>query len=130
MVNALDPLPELILFTGDLTHDSEDQAEHAKRMRTFRDISSRLRVKTRYHVPGEHDAALDGGVLYRQTFGESHYSFDHRGVHFVALDNVSRARPEVGAEQIAWLKKDLLRYPHTAPSVVFTHRPLFDLKPE
>jgi 3',5'-cyclic AMP phosphodiesterase CpdA len=130
MINALDPLPELVLFTGDLTHDSEDAAEHAKRMRTFRDLSSRLRVKTRYHVPGEHDAALDGGVLYRQNFGETHYSFDHRGVHFIALDNVSRPRPEVGAEQIAWLNKDLSRYPHTAPIVVFTHRPLFDLKPE
>ena len=130
MINALDPLPELVLFTGDLTHDSEDTAEHARRMRTFRELSSRLRVKTRYHVPGEHDAALDGGVLYRQNFGETHYSFDHRGVHFVALDNVSRPRPEVGAEQIAWLKKDLSRYPTTAPIVVFTHRPLFDLKPE
>ena len=130
MVNGLDPLPELVLFTGDLTHDSDDPGEHAKRMRTFRDIASRLRVKTRYHVPGENDAALDGGVLFRQNFGETHYSFDHRGVHFVALDNVSRARPEVGPEQIAWLKKDLSRYPATAPIVVFTHRPLFDLKPE
>ena len=63
-------------------------------------------------------------------FGETHYSFDHRGVHFVALDNVSRAKPEVGPEQLAWLRKDLARFPATAPMVVFTHRPLFDLKPE
>jgi hypothetical protein len=40
------------------------------------------------HVPGEHNAGLDGGARYREFFGESHYSFDHRGVHFVALDNV------------------------------------------
>ncbi len=51
-------------------------------------------------------------------------------MHFVALDNVSRARPEVGAEQLAWLEKDLASFPETAPIVVFTHRPLFDLKPE
>ncbi len=50
--------------------------------------------------------------------------------HFVALDNVSRAKPEVGPEQLAWLRKDLARFPATAPVVVFTHRPLFDLKPE
>jgi hypothetical protein len=81
-------------------------------------------------VPGEHDAGLDNGALYREFFGESYYSFDHRGVHFVALDNVSHAKPEVGTEQLAWLKKDLARFPKTAPIVVFTHRPLFDLRPD
>jgi hypothetical protein len=130
MINALDPQPHLILFTGDLTHDSDDPAEHAKRFKTFRSISDRLRVKKRMHVPGEHDAALDGGVLFRENFGETHYSFDHRGAHFVALDNVSLGKPIVGDEQIAWLKKDLARFPKTAPIVVFTHRPLFDLKPD
>lgn len=130
VINNLDPQPDLILFTGDLTHDSEDAAEHAARMRKFRDISSRLRVKTRYHVPGEHDAGLDGGTLFRENFGETHYSFDHRGVHFVAIDNVSRGRPIAGKEQIAWLAKDLARFPRTTPIVLFTHRPLFDLKPE
>lgn len=129
-INNLDPLPDLVLFTGDLTHDSEDPSEHARRMRKFREIADGLRVKTRYHVPGEHDAALDGGKLFREHFGEMHYSFDHRGVHFVAIDNVSRGKPAVGAEQVAWLKRDLERFPPTAPIVVFTHRPLFDLKPE
>jgi hypothetical protein len=43
---------------------------------------------------------------------------------------VSRGKPEVGAERIAWLRQDLARFPNTAPIVVFTHRPLFDLKPE
>ena len=129
-VNTLDPLPDLVLFTGDLTHDSEKPDEHAARMRKFREIASRLRVKKRFHVPGEHDAALDGGTLFRENFGDTHYAFDHRGVHFVALDNVSRGKPAVGGEQLAWLKNDLSRYPVTAPIVVFTHRPLFDLKPE
>src|SRR5438477_7447898 len=44
VINMLDPQPDLVLFTGDLTHDSEDTGEHAKRMRKFRDIASRLRV--------------------------------------------------------------------------------------
>ncbi len=81
-------------------------------------------------VPGEHDAGLDGGQMYRENFGETSYSFDHRGVHLIALDNVSRPKPEVAPEGIAWLKKDLARFPKTAPIVVMTHRPLFDLKPE
>jgi hypothetical protein len=130
IVNQLPQAPELILFTGDLTHDSEDPADHASRMRRFQEIASRLRVRLRKAVPGEHDAGLDGGALYRQFFGDTSYSFDHRGVHFVALDNVSRPKPEVGSDRIAWLEKDLARYSATTPIVVFTHRPLFDLKPE
>jgi hypothetical protein len=99
-------------------------------MRLFKTIAGRINTRTIHTVPGENDAALDGGVLYREHFGESHYSFDHKGVHFIALDNVSRGHPEVGAEQLAWFKTDLARFPKTTPIVVFTHRPLFDLKPE
>jgi len=129
-VNSLPQVPDLVLFTGDLTHDSESKDEHAGRMKLFRDISKNIKAGKIVYVPGEHDAGLDGGALFRDNFGETHYSFDHRGVHFVALDNVSRAKPEVGKEQLAWLEKDLARFPKTAPIVVFTHRPLFDLKPE
>ncbi|HEY3205133.1 MAG TPA: metallophosphoesterase [Thermoanaerobaculia bacterium] len=129
VVNALPERPELILFTGDLTHDSENPEEHADRMRLFKKIASRLEVPLVKCVPGEHDAALDGGALFRDAFGETSYSFDHRGVHFIALDNVSRGKPVVGSEQLAWLK-DLSRFPKTAPIIVFTHRPLFDLRPD
>jgi hypothetical protein len=130
VVNALPRPPELILFTGDLTHDSETPGEPAARMRRWKQIAGQLRVRSQKQVPGEHDAGLDGGALFREMFGEPCTSFDHRGVHFVGLDNVSRAKPEVGPERIAWLKRDLERFPPTAPIVVFTHRPLFDLKPE
>ena len=130
VVNALPQQPELIFFTGDLTHDSEEQAERRRRMLRFQEIAGRLRLKARRSVPGEHDAAIDGGALYREVFGETYYAFDHRGVHFVALDNVSRPKPEVGPERLAWLRADLSRFTPTTPIVVFTHRPLFDLKPE
>jgi predicted phosphodiesterase len=122
--------PDFVLFTGDLTHDADSRDAHAQRMQLFKSIARRINTPAIHTVPGENDAALDRGVLYREHFGESHYSFDHKGVHFVALDNVSRGRPEVGPEQLAWLRADVARYPKTAPLVVFTHRPLFDLKPE
>jgi hypothetical protein len=130
VVNGLAPGPDLVLFTGDLTHDTEAPGEHAARMKRFQEIAGRLKVPKVYHVPGEHDAGLDGGELYRSVFGPTFYSFDHKGFHFIALDNVSRAKPEVGAEQRAWLEKDLARFAKTAPIVVFTHRPLFDLRPD
>ncbi|HUO15571.1 MAG TPA: metallophosphoesterase [Verrucomicrobiae bacterium] len=130
MINGLPQRPDLIVFTGDLTHDTEDKDVHAQRMKQFQEISKKINVPLIKCVAGEHDAGLDSGALYREFFGESYYSFDHRGVHFVALDNVSRAKPEVGVEQLTWLKKDLARFERTAPIVVFTHRPLFDLRPD
>jgi predicted phosphodiesterase len=130
MINGLPQRPDLVLFTGDLTHDSEEKDVHAQRMKQFLEISKRINVPLIKYVPGEHDAGLDKGSMYHDFLGESYYSFDHRGIHFIALDNVSRAKPEIGPEQLAWLKKDLDRFPTTAPIVVFTHRPLFDLKPE
>jgi hypothetical protein len=129
-INALPRQPDLILFTGDLTHDSEKEGETLARMKRFKEIAARLRVKNVKFVPGEHDAGLDGGQVYRTVFGPSHYAFDHGGVHFIALDNVSQGKPVVGPEQIDWLRKDLARFGKSAPIVVFTHRPLFDLKPE
>jgi len=129
-VNALPQRPDLVLFTGDLVHDTEKPEEVRTRIQKFREIAARLKVPKLHFVPGEHDAGLDAGVVFREVFGPTNYSFDHKGVHFIALDNVSRARPEVGAEQIAWLKKDLARFAKSTPIIVFTHRPLFDLKPE
>ncbi len=130
VINGLPHPPELVVFTGDLTHDSEAPGEPARRMRRFLEIAGRLRVQNLRMIPGEHDAGLDGGALFREMIGETSYAFDHRGVHFVALDNVSRALPEVGPERIAWLRRDLARFTPTTPIVVLTHRPLFDLKPE
>jgi 3',5'-cyclic AMP phosphodiesterase CpdA len=130
MLNRMPQRPDFVIFTGDLTHDADARDVHAQRMQQFKSIAARINTPVIHTVPGENDAALDGGVLYREHFGESHYSFDYKGVHFIALDNVSRGHPEVGPEQLAWMKADLARFPKTAPIVVFTHRPLFDLKPE
>ena len=72
---------------------------------------------------------LDGRRSYREFFGDTYYSFDHRGVHFVR-STMCHAPSRKWPEQLAWLKKDLARFPKSAPIVVFTHRPLFDLRPE
>src|SRR3954462_10496865 len=85
-INALPQNPDLVLFTGDLTHDTEGRTVHVARMKQFQEIPKKINVPMIKCVPGEHDAGLDGGPLFREFFGESHYSFDHRGVPFVALD--------------------------------------------
>ena len=126
-VNALEVPPDFIVFTGDLTHTTDDPAERRKRMGEFKEIVSGLKVQTIRFLPGEHDASLDNGAAYQEFFGPTHYSFDHKGVHFIAVDNVSDPGARIGEAQLAWLKADLDKQPKDARIVVLTHRPLFDL---
>ena len=129
-VNALDPQPDFIVFTGDLTHTTDDPAERRKRLTGFKEIISGLKNRNVRLMPGEHDASLDRGEAYKEFFGPTRYSFDHKGVHFIALDNVSDPAARIGDEQLAWMKADLAKQPPEARIVVLTHRPLFPLYPQ
>jgi hypothetical protein len=129
-INAVGARPDFIVFTGDLTHTTDDGAVRRKRMTEFRRIASRLAVKDVRFLPGEHDAAKDAGGAFKEQFGATHYTFDHKGVHFVALDNVSDPEGAVGAAQIDWLARDLKKVGRDRRVVVLAHRPLFDLYPE
>jgi hypothetical protein len=129
-VNSLSYQPDFIVFTGDLTHTTDDPVERRKRLSEFRDIVAGLNVKTVKFMPGEHDASLDRGKAFREFFGEPHYTFDHKGIHFIVLDNVSDPAAMIGEAQLKWLKADLAKLDKAAPIVVFTHRPLFDLFPQ
>jgi len=129
-VNALPTPPEFIVFTGDLTHTTDDPVERRRRMAEFKTIVADLKVSPVRFMPGEHDAALDRGAAFKEHFGDTFYTFDHKGVHFIALDNVSDPGAKIGDEQLAWLKADLSRLDPQAPIVVLTHRPLFDLVPK
>jgi len=129
-VNALERQPDFIMFTGDLTHTTDNPVERRKRMTEFKEIVGALKVKDVRFMPGEHDASLDNGKAFQEFFGPTHYTFDHKGVHFIVVDNVSDPRAMVGDEQLAWLAADLKNQKPDAPIVVFTHRPLFDLVPQ
>ena len=128
-VNALKQKPDFVVFTGDLTHTTDDPAERRKRLTEFRDIAAALQVPKVRFMPGEHDESLDHGAAYKEFFGDTHYTFDHKGVHFIALDNVSDPAATLGDEQLQWLAKDLEGRDKDNPIVVLTHRPLFDLAP-
>jgi len=88
-----------------------------------------------FFIPGEHDMLdPDGGKAFLSRFGKGSmgagwYSFDHRGVHFVALVNVADLKPggmgNLGPDQLKWLKTDLARYGSSTPIVVFAHIPLW-----
>lgn len=129
-VNALSEPPDFIVFTGDLTHTTDDPKVRRQRMAEFREIVAPLKVKNVHFMPGEHDASLDRGEAYQEFFGKMNYTFDHKGVHFIALDNVSDPGASIGDGQLQWLAADLQKLPRDARIVVLTHRPLFDLYPQ
>jgi 3',5'-cyclic AMP phosphodiesterase CpdA len=129
-VNSLKEQPDFVVFTGDLTHVTDDDKERRARLAGFRDIVKELTVKDVRFMPGEHDAGLDEGEAYQEFFGKMHYAFDHKGVHFIVLDNVSDARSVIGEAQMEWLRADLASRGKDDPITVFTHRPLFDLYPD
>lgn len=129
-VNSLKQKPDFIMFTGDLTQTTDDEKLRRRRLAQFRDIVSKLKVKNVRFMPGEHDAGLDEGAAFKELFGATHYTFDHKGVHFIILDNVSNPSSAIGDVQLQWLSEDLGRLGKNAPIVVFTHRPLFDLYPD
>jgi len=129
-VNAMKPAPDFVVFTGDLTHTTDDAQERRRRMTEFKDQLKSLKIKEVHFLPGEHDASLDNGAAFKEFFGETHYTFDHKGVHFIALDNVSDPNASLGDAQLAWLQADLAKLSKKQPIVVLTHRPLFDLYPQ
>ena len=134
LINAMPDRPTMVIHTGDITHLSKPSEFDQAAL-----LLSTLRVTELHTTPGEHDVADASASEYFDRYGKAsgrrgYYSFDYQGVHFVALINVLNFRANnmasLGAEQLAWLRKDLERFPKTAPIVVFTHRPLFDLKPD
>jgi len=126
---AMPVKPDFIIHTGDITQLSKDQE--------FDDAEQIIRQAglTVFHIPGEHDMLDEGaGKAYLDRFGKGTkgagwYSFDHRGVHFVALVNVVNLKAggmgSLGPEQLAWLQKDLAARPASTPIVVFAHIPLW-----
>ena len=122
--------PDFVVFTGDLTHTTDDDDVRRKRMGEFKEIIGPLKGLDVKFLPGEHDASLDKGKAYQEFFGALRGSFDHKGIHFLMLDNVSDPGAIVGDEQIAWIQSDLKKIDKEMPVVVFAHRPLFDLYPQ
>src|SRR2546421_7024076 len=55
-VNALDPQPDFIVFTGDLTHTTDDAAERRRRLAKFREIAGGLKKPTGPFLPRRHRA--------------------------------------------------------------------------
>ena len=125
-VNALPTAPDFIVFTGDETHTTNDPVVRRQRMTEFKQIITALKVQNIHFLPGEHDAGLDAAAAYEEFFGKRYYTFDFKGVHFIALDNVT-AGSSLGDEQLSWLQGVLAGFDKSSQIIVFAHRPLLQV---
>ncbi len=128
-VNSMKTQPDFIVFTGDITHTTDDPKERRKRMAEARDIIGGLKVKNIRFLAGEHDAGLDNGEAFQEYFGKTHYTFDVKGVHFIVIDNVSDPTSSITDPQLQWLSDELKKLDKDSRIIVLAHRPLFDLYP-
>jgi len=143
--NLMKPESDFVMFGGDLAQlGKREELDHGA------EILSALRPKL-HCVMGEHDYYLDLGDYWSKLYGPQHYSFNHKGVHFVVLnsilttdewtfrrwptaerrmaemaglDNPNGSPFMVGEAQRVWLREDLSKVEHETPIVVFSHSPL------
>src|SRR5258708_37685177 len=78
-VNDLRIEPDFIMFTGDLTHTTDDPAQRRRRLAGFREIVSGLKNGNLRFIPGEHAAALANGQARQGVFGPGLYLLDSQG---------------------------------------------------
>ncbi len=91
-----------------------------------------------YHVLGNHDMDNSNGERYSREYARQfldmsaqYYSFDLNDYHFIVLDGNDKKDPPqegyahyMGAEQQAWLKKELSQTKF--PVIIFSHQSLED----
>lgn len=123
-LRSLDPRPDALVITGDLT-DRSDSREYA----LARDMLSRLDMPV-YLLPGNHDSTEDmrremSGFagLSDTPGGKICYTADIGPVRLVVLDSHLPGSPcgALGADQLAWLQ-DRLSEDHR-PTLIALHHP-------
>jgi Icc protein len=70
-----------------------------------------------------------GKKMYQDRIGQTYYSFDYKGYHFVVLDSIQPTadrqwEARVDADQLRWLRDDLKGLQHGTPVIAVCHCPL------
>ncbi|MEE8287078.1 MAG: metallophosphoesterase [Gammaproteobacteria bacterium] len=132
VINTLEPPPAFAVIGGDLTSpDLLDRSkvltpeEYEPSYRLLQDLLRPLPCPT-YMLLGNHDNRT---AFHRvmQTAAVTpdaphHYSFDHQGYHFIALDSLHPGASwgYLEAPQLVWLRDDLETH-RGRPTLVFVH---------
>jgi 3',5'-cyclic-AMP phosphodiesterase len=119
--------PDFVINVGDSIQGGND-ATAASEWRALRPLWEHHRFPV-YFTPGNHDlwSAASRAVYEQQTGHPAFYSFNFQNAHFTVLDN-SRApdlSPELSADQLQFLARDLEQNRERNPKFVFFHKPLW-----
>lgn len=146
-IRNMNPKPDFCYYGGDLAQQGlAAELDHGMELWSKAGVPMKA-------IVGEHDYYLDMGEAARRIYGipADNYSFDHKGVHFVALntilaaddwlakyasdpkqrmvemerlDNPKGSPFRLGKEGLAWLAKDLEKVDKNTPVIVFSHSPI------
>ncbi|MFB3896246.1 MAG: PQQ-binding-like beta-propeller repeat protein [bacterium] len=119
--NALNPKPDFIFTTGDLTElGAEDQFS------LYSTYINQIHIPV-YSVMGNHEIRWSDSNKFRfkRYFGNRCYSFDHKGIHFVMLDDTIPMQHygHFYQAQLDWLKQDLISLKKNTPVILAMHHP-------
>ncbi|MBR0559257.1 metallophosphoesterase family protein [Neokomagataea anthophila] len=116
--------------------------ERANKLIDLYEMTEQVIGKKIYHTIGNHDcfgvyeqsgASLSdpefGKNYFRRIYGQTYYTFVHKGVNFIVLDSIGitddrKYEGRYDAVQLAWLKVTLDALPAGAPIIVVTHIPM------
>jgi 3',5'-cyclic AMP phosphodiesterase CpdA len=145
-VNQLNP--DFVITGGDLVFDalgqSQERATHLYDM--YIDICKAFKMPV-YNTLGNHEVfglykksgispqhPEYGKKMYKNRMGykQTYYSFDHKGWHFMILDDIGftaerRYIAEIDSQQLDWIKNDINQLNKEIPIVIALHIPLVSI---
>ena len=138
-LKSLSPQVELLLSGGDNVDidnlKSADLSAGEQRIKSLKGLFDR--TKKPYHMAiGNHDRLprdlRDGTndfALFEKAFGQTYYSFDHKGWRFIVLNSVETKDNHyvIGDKQLAWLKDLVEKTGKDQPLVIISHVPFLSV---
>jgi len=135
--------PEFAIMGGDLVFDAigVNPVRAALVFDLYRKTEQLLEMPL-HHAIGNHDifgVLKKSGVrpddpgygkkMFQDRFGQTFYSFDHKGYHFIVLDSIQPTEDRmwearVDTPQLGWLAEDLRKTGTSTPVIAVVHCPL------
>jgi Icc protein len=138
-LNALKP--DFVMVGGDIIYDALRVTEKEVVSTTNAYLKAASHIKAPLHYAmGNHEVfqlynksadttnPIFGKRYYEKYFGKRYYSFNHKGWHFMVLDNIfiTADRKYIGkidSTQLAWMQEDLKKVDSLTPIAIMAHVP-------
>jgi len=128
-IEALDPAPDFVLFTGDLVADGAIEQHYIDLVAALTDLTIPL-----YAVPGNHDQQT-GEVFtnYDAYLDSQHWMIEIGGVSFIGFVTLNSAyggefHAKIAAGELSWLDTQLQAVTPGNKIILISHHGLGDLR--